>query len=122
MSVTTPQLTAMVREAGYDVISVEQPRPNRWLLQLRTPQGDELLALAQQRALVGAADVQDLAELLRLRRAGAGMLLALGGRFSPEAQRTAHELRHARIQLCTSLPASGGAAPLSALEPARGRS
>ena len=49
-----------------------------------------------------------------------GMLLALGGRFSPEAQRTALELRHPRIQLCSDLPAAAsGALGLSSLEAAR---
>ncbi len=120
MGAKNAQLLTQVRQAGYETLRVEQPRPNRWLLTLRTPEGGELLAMAQQRPLISAADVQDLAELLRLRRMPSGMLLALGGRFSPEAQRTALELRRPRIQLCVELPAAAnGALGLSSLEAAR---
>lgn len=119
MAATTPQLVSQIRKAGYEALRVEQPRPNRWVLSLRTPEGAEVVVLAQERALVGAADVQDLAELLRLRRVAVGYLLALGGRFSAEAQRTAQEGRQGRILLCTALPSTLGASSVTALEPAR---
>jgi hypothetical protein len=95
-------LSTMVREAGYELIRIEQLRVNRWLLLVESP-GGKVLILAQQRPLIGAADVQDLAEQLRLSRIGIGYLLAMGGRFSPEAQRTAAELRQPCIVLCGSL-------------------
>jgi hypothetical protein len=85
---------------------VEQVRSNRWLLTLKDTNEAIILALVQQRPLVSSADVQDLAELLHLRRSDRGILLALGGRFSSDAQRTAHELRQKQIHLCTSLPAN----------------
>jgi hypothetical protein len=119
VSASTPQIIALARKGGYEVCRVEQPRPNRWVLMLRTPEGVEVLALVQDRPLIGASDVADLAELLRLRRLGTGFLLALSGRFSPEAHRVAGELRQARIQLCTSLPSHGGAPGVAALEPVR---
>jgi hypothetical protein len=96
-------LSTMVREAGYKLIRIEQLRANRWLLIAESPEG-RVLILAQQRPLINASDVQDLAEQLRLRRVSTGYLLSMGGRFSPEAQRTAAELRHPRIVLCGSLP------------------
>lgn len=117
---TQARLVSQVRKAGYEPLRVEQPRPNRWVLTLRTPAGAEVLALAQERPLVGAADVQDLAELLRLRRVATGYLLALGGRFSAEAHHTAQELRQARILLCSALPSAAGTPGVAALEPARG--
>jgi hypothetical protein len=104
MNATSAQMAARAREAGYETLSVEQPRPNRWLLTLRTPEGETLLVLAQRRPLVVAADVHDLAELLRLRRLPSGFLLAVEGRFSPEALRAAQELRRARLSLGVELP------------------
>lgn len=109
MNATYASLLAQVREAGYELVQAEQPRPNRWLLLLRAPDRELVLVLAQQRPLVGAADVQDLAEALRLRRLPIGVLLALGGRFSAEAQRTAQELRQARIHLALALPPASSA-------------
>lgn len=124
MKATTAQLLAQVRQAGYEILRIEQPRPNRWVLVVRAPKGPELLLLAQARPVVGAADVQDLVELLRLRRLSEGLLLAVGGRFSAEAQRSAHELRQLRVQLCTTLPPALAPAstPASApaMEPVRG--
>ncbi|MEI7643887.1 MAG: hypothetical protein WCJ55_06370 [Chloroflexales bacterium] len=96
-------LSAMVRDAGYHLICIEQLRANRWLLLAESPEG-EVLILAQQRPLISACDVQDLAELLRLSHANTGYLLAVDGRFSPEAQRTAAELSQPQIVLCGSLP------------------
>lgn len=112
MNATAAQMAARARDAGYETVSIEQPRANRWLMTLRAPAGAPLLVLAQRRALIIAADVHDLAELLRLRRVGAGCLLALDGRFSPEALRAAQELRAPRVQLCLALPAA--AAPIAA--------
>jgi hypothetical protein len=117
---TTAGLLAQVRQAGYAVIRVEQSRPNRWVLMLRAPEGGELLLLAQARRVIGAADVQDLGELLRLRRLREGLLLAVGGRFSGEAQRSATELRGLRVQLCSELAPPVAPAVAAVIEPARG--
>lgn len=121
MSSPTTQVIAQVRKAGYEVLRVEQPRPNRWVMVLRTPEGCDALALVQRRPLIGAADVHDLAETLRLRRVALGYLLALDGRFTAEAHHAAQEQRHARILLCTALPSAGASSGVTALEPARGR-
>lgn len=101
------ELTRQARAAGYTVGRIEQLRTNRWLLKLTDAQGAVCMALAQQRPLVTAADVQDLAELLSLQRCPNGILLAVDGAFSPEARRTAAELRRQTIQLCTALPPTG---------------
>ncbi len=114
MNAKSAQMAAKAREAGYESVSVEQLRPNRWLLTMRTPAGDPMLVLAQQRPLVVAADVHDLADLLRLRRVSVGLLLALEGRFSPEALRAAHDLRQPRILPCATLPPAGPAQAPSA--------
>ncbi len=103
---TMTNIVAQAQETGYQVEKVEQVRSNRWLLTLKDSSNAIILALVQQRPLVSSADVQDLAELLHLRRSDRGILLALGGRFSADAQRTAHELRQTQIHLCTSLPAN----------------
>lgn len=100
-------ITTRVHEAGYQLLRIEQLRPNRWQLWLIDPDGIQVLALAQQRHLISASDVQDLAEMLRLSNCTYGMLLAIDGTFSPEAQRTAAELRKPRIQLCLDLPPAG---------------
>jgi hypothetical protein len=107
---TTAELTRQARTAGYTVVRVEQLRTNRWLLTLTDAQGAPWLVLAQQRPLIGAADVQDLAELLSLQRCPNGMLLALGGTFSPEARRTVGELGRQTIHLCNALPPTGDTA------------
>jgi hypothetical protein len=104
---TAAALTQQAREAGYTVGRIEQLRTNRWLLTLTDAHGAPWLVLAQQRPLIGAADVQDLADLLSLQRCPNGMLLAVGGTFSPESRRTAAELRRQTIQLCTALPPTG---------------
>jgi hypothetical protein len=113
---TATHLSTMVREAGYQMARIEQLRANRWLVVASSAEG-KVLILAQQRPLINASDVQDLAEQLRLARIGTGYLLALGGRFSPEAQRTAAELRQPYIVLCGSLPPVGQPPlPTTALE------
>ena len=104
VSTTSKQVIALAREAGYEVIHIEQMRPNRWILLLRDDLGVNNTVLVQQRPLVSSSDVQDLAELLRLRNAKEGILLALGGSFSAAAHNTAWELRGTRILLCTHLP------------------
>jgi hypothetical protein len=98
------ELTQVARHAGYHVAAIEQLRPNRWLLTLNDDAGATILALVQARPLIGAADVQDLAELVRLRRPDCGILLAYGGSFTPAAQRTFIELGAAHLRLCTTLP------------------
>lgn len=107
MSATTAQMAATARNAGYETLQIEQPRANRWLLLLRLPDGSEVLVMAQRRRVLLAADVQDLAEVLRLRRIPRGYLLALDGRFSAEALRLSQELRVPQIRLCLSLPPAG---------------
>ncbi|MBX0328780.1 hypothetical protein K2Z83_13965 [Oscillochloris sp. ZM17-4] len=96
-------LSNLVREAGYQLIHIDQLRTNRWLIVAESAEG-RVLVLAQQRPLISASDVQDLAERLRLSQVPIGYLLAMGGRFSPEAQRTAAELRRPRIVLCGKIP------------------
>jgi hypothetical protein len=96
-------LSTLVREAGYQLVRIEQLRANRWLVVATSGEGNVLI-LAQQRPLINSSDVQDLAEQLRLARINIGYLLSIGGRFSPEAQHTAAELRRPYIVLCGSLP------------------
>jgi hypothetical protein len=112
MSLTVTALTATVREAGYQLVRIERLRATRWLISVDSPEGRALI-MAQERPLIGASDVQDLAEMLRLGRATMGYLLAVGGRFSPEAQRTATELRIPRIVLCGKLPPAGQSSRIS---------
>ena len=112
MRSVTAKLTAQVRTAGFEVVRVEQPRTNRWVVTARSGTGESVLIMAQDRPLIGAADVQDLAELLRCGRHRRGLLLALGGGFSPEARRTAGELSRRPIELCTSLPAPDDPQPV----------
>lgn len=103
---TLQSLARDAQQAGYQVVSSEQLRPNRWLLHVLDADGTAALLMVQARPLVGAADVQDLAELVRLRRMGYGVLLAHQGSFSPAAQRTLAELGDQRLRLCTALPAA----------------
>jgi hypothetical protein len=120
MPTMTAKLAGQARAAGYEVVRVEQPRSNRWVLTLRDDSGALALLMVQQRPLLSAADVQDLAELLECARASRGMLLALDGAFSPEARRTAVELRHRPIQLCTALPPTARATDKEAASLMRG--
>jgi 2-keto-3-deoxy-6-phosphogluconate aldolase len=103
------ELAQQARSAGFQVLAVEQLRPSRWLLTLTCLQNRTVLVMFQQRALIGAADVQDLADLVRLRRAGSGLLVAPGATFSAAARQTLSELRDVRMWLCTSLPSAGEA-------------
>jgi hypothetical protein len=103
---TTQNLIQEAQKAGYRVVSTEQLRSNRWLLHLLDSEGADTLVMVQARPLVGAADVQDLAELVRLRRSRYGILLSSGS-FSAAAQRTAAELGTHRLRLCSTLPPAG---------------
>jgi len=101
---TTRDLTQLARSAGYQVMELVQLRANRWLMTLAAPGGEITLVMVQARPLVGATDVQDLAEVVRLRRPAHSVLLALGGTFSVAAQQTLIELGEPRMRLCTVLP------------------
>jgi hypothetical protein len=101
---STRDLIQLAQAAGYQVSAAQQLRSNRWLLTLSDDRGTATLVLIQARPLINAADVQDLAELVRLRRPARGLLLAFGGSFSVVAQRTLAELGDDRLRLCTTLP------------------
>jgi hypothetical protein len=101
---STRDLVQMAQSVGYHIIATQQLRSNRWLLMLSDASGATTLALIQARPLISAADVQDLAELTRLRQPGRAILLAYGGIFSPAAQRTLAEMGDDRLRLCTTLP------------------
>lgn len=118
MSATGTQIAAQARTLGYTVVRVEQLRANRWLLTLRCPEDHAILVLAQRRPLLIAADVYDLAEAMRLNRSAIGYVLALEGRFSPEAFRAAHDLRSLHIHLATDLPPARRPAPTGNFETA----
>ncbi len=101
---STRDLVQMAQSAGYQIVATQQLRSNRWLFMLVDASGATTLALIQARPLISAADVQDLAELTRLRRPGHAILLAYGGTFSPAAQRTLAEMADERLRLCMTLP------------------
>lgn len=101
---TTRDLAQLARKSGYTLCAVEQLRPNRWLMALTDTVGANILVLVQARPLVCAADVQDFAQFVQLRRPERGILLAHGGGFSAAAQQTFAELRDSRLRLCTALP------------------
>ena len=101
---STQELTQLARQSGYHVVAAEQLRSNRWLLTLNDEAGTVILALVQARQLVSSSDVQDLAEIVRLRRPDRGFLVAYGGNFSAGAQRTFAELATDCLKLCTALP------------------
>ncbi len=99
-TVTSRDLAEQARRANYEVMSIEQQRANRWVLTLRSG-GLVTIVLAQSRQLLSGADVQDLAELVRLRGPAQGILLALDGTFSPIAQQTLDELRALPLRFAT---------------------
>jgi len=99
-----PDFERMARNTGYRVIVTERLRSNRWLVTLVDGDGHTVLVLAQARPLIGSADVQDLAEFVRLRNPTMGILLAIGSVFSASAHHTCAELRDRRLHLCTALP------------------
>jgi hypothetical protein len=111
----TRDLIRMAQQAGYLVLEAEQLRPNRWLLIVTDAAEKRFAVLVQARPLLSAADVQDLADTVRLRRLDGGILLAHGGVFSPAAQRTHQELADSCLRLCTALP------PAAKPEPAEAR-
>ena len=100
---STKLFVQQAQQAGYRVIKAEQLRANRWLLTLQHAE-TALLMLVQARPLIGATDVQDLADLVALRRAHQGILLAHAGAFSQSAVRTQAEIGRDRIRLVTVLP------------------
>ena len=104
---TTADLVHEARQAGYQIAEAQQLRANRWLLSLKDARNAVVLVLVQARPLIVAADVQDLAELVRLRGAARGLLWVYGGALSPVAQRTLAELADSRLQCCTALPLAG---------------
>ncbi len=110
MEVTVREAAAHARRLGYQVITAEQLRATRCLLVLAEPSDQPFAVMIQRRALLTAADVQDFAEILFLRRLNRGLLIAVDGGFSAEARRTAQELRFASITLTNDLPP---AAPLT---------
>jgi hypothetical protein len=122
---STHDLVQMAQSAGYQIVATQQLRANRWLFMLSDATGATTLALVQARPLISAADVQDLAELTRLRRPARAILLAYGGTFSPAAQRTLTEMGDERLRLCTTLPPAASPGPedlpnsKAALHPAR---
>jgi len=101
---STEELVSKAHQAGYQIIKAQQVRPNRWLLTLKDSNGATLLVLIQSRPLIVSADVQDLAELVRLQHGARGLLWAYDGSLSPAAQRTLAELSDTRLQFCTALP------------------
>jgi hypothetical protein len=101
---STEELVYKARQAGYQIAEVQQVRANRWLLTLKDSNDATLLVLVQARPLIISADVQDLAELVRLRRGTRGLLWAYDGSFSSVAQRTLTELSDTRLRFCTTLP------------------
>lgn len=113
MKVTVRDAAAHARRLGYHIIAAEQLRATRCLLVLTEPSGQPFAVLIQRRALITAADVQDFAEILFLRRLDRGLLIAVDGEFSNEARRTAQELRQATITLATDIPPASGFAPAS---------
>jgi hypothetical protein len=101
---STRDLLQMVQAAGYQVIATQQLRANRWLFMLTDATGATTLALIQARPLISSADVQDLAELMLLRRPTRAILLAYEGVFSPAAHCTLAEMHDDRLRLCSVLP------------------
>lgn len=108
MEVNVRDAAAHARRLGYQVIAAEQLRATRCLLVLAGPDAQPFAVLVQRRSLITAADVQDFAEILFLRRLNRGFLVAVDGSFSHEARRTAQELRQAVITLTTELPPANG--------------
>ncbi|MEF3274273.1 MAG: hypothetical protein K6356_07710 [Chloroflexus sp.] len=111
MEVTAREAAVHARRLGYQVITAEQLRTTRCLLVLAEPTGHPFAVMIQRRLLITAADVQDFAEMLFLRRLNRGFLIAVDGGFSNEARRTAQELCSATILLTTELPPAATLAP-----------
>src|SRR5262245_15375788 len=75
-ALSTQAVVQAARQAGYQVGLVEHLRANRWLLILTDPTGATVVLLVQVRPLIIAADVLDLAEIVRVRRPARGILWA----------------------------------------------
>ncbi len=106
-------LTQQARAAGYEVLAIEQLRPSRWLMTIRDERGQPAVVMVQRRPLIGAADVQDLSEIVQVRRVARGILLAPGAAFSVAAQQTQAELGRDRLRLCTALAPAAAAEPVA---------
>jgi hypothetical protein len=101
---TAHDLVRLARHAGYQVQSIEQLRPNRWLLMLTEPPDRQVVLFVQVRLLVSSGDIQDFAQLAGAPAQRRGILLAYQGTFTPDAPRTAVELSDAHLHFCTTLP------------------
>ena len=101
---STEELVHKAHQAGYQIVKAQQVRANRWFLTLQDSNGATLLVLVQSRPLIVSADVQDLAEVVRLQHGARGLLWAYDGSFSPAAQRTLAELSDTRLRFCMALP------------------
>jgi hypothetical protein len=102
----TRDLIQRVKRAGYDVIAIEHPRSTRWLLTLQDSTGTSVILIVQVRSVISSSDVQDLDELVRVRRSAQGVLWAYNGDFTPAARRTRDELGESRLTLCSEWPIS----------------
>jgi hypothetical protein len=75
-ALSTRAVVQAAGQAGYQVALVERLRANRWLLTLTDTTAATVVLLVQARPLIIAADVLDLAELVRVRRPARGILWA----------------------------------------------
>lgn len=110
---TLAQIEKEARTAGYHVVASDRLRANRWLLVVRNHLGQLLAVLVQSRSLISEADVQDLAEVVRLRRYHGGILLIQNAQVSPHAQRTLKEFSAQNLHICASIPAATAVEPPS---------
>lgn len=102
----TGNVIQQIHRAGYQILSVEHTRAGRWLFTVQNHLSGPMLLIVQARSWVGSSDVQDLDEVLRVRRYTRGMLWAYDGRFTQAAWRTCAELGAESLTLCTELPAA----------------
>ncbi len=100
----TRDLVLRVQRTGYAVITIEHPRSTRWLLTLQDSAGASVMLIVQVRAVISSSDVQDLAELVRVRRSAYGVLWAYDGDFTSAARRTRDELGESHLTLCNTWP------------------
>jgi hypothetical protein len=102
----TRELVQHVQRAGYAVIAIEHPRSSRWLFTLQDSAGASVILIVQVRSVICSSDVQDLDEMVRVRRFAQGVLWAYDGDFTPAARRTRDELSESCLTLCREWPAS----------------
>jgi hypothetical protein len=102
----TRELVQCVQRTGYTVITIEHPRSTRWLLTLQDSAGALVILIVQVRSLISSSDVQDLDELVRVRRSAQGFLWAYDGNFTSAAWRTRDELGKSHLILCSTWPMS----------------